>query len=152
MKFGRAVVVALGTAIILAACGDGRSSAPPSFDSIKTALAEGGATICYEEVDPSRTFGAIVGATDAHSYYLDPCPNGGLVAVGAFPDETLRDKGLRYLVGLDKASFSPDQSGPIWKRGWRLETFGVVVAADTPAPASKQVDRAMTALHAKPVR
>lgn len=149
-RLGRAVVLALGLAIVLGACGGGTKSVSPSFQTIKDTLGDSEVHICYEELDPSRTFDAIVGATDARSYYVDPCPIGGKVAVGAFSDETLRDRGLRYLLGLDKASFTPDQSGPIWKRGWRLGTFAVVIAADTPPVVTRRVDRAMTALHADP--
>jgi hypothetical protein len=144
--------IVFGAAIVLTACSGGGSSVPRSFDSVKRALGEATVAICYEESDPTMTFGPIVGATDARSYFLVPCPNGGKVAVGAFPNETLRDKGLQYLLGLDKASFTPGQSGPIWKRGWRVGRFAVVIDADTPPAATKQVDRAMNALGGERVR
>jgi hypothetical protein len=148
-------VIAFGAAIVLAACSGGsgsESSAPPSFDSIKGALGRAGMTICHEVIDPRMTFSPLTGETDARSYYVEPCPDGGMVAVGSFPDEKSRDKGLQYLLGLDKASFTLDQSGPIWKHGWRLGTFGVVIADYTPPAATQQVDRAMTAVHGERVR
>ena len=148
-------VIAFGAAIVLAACGGGsggESSAPPSFDSIKGALGRAGVSICHEVLDPNMTFPTLAGATDARSYYVEPCPDGGMVAVGSFPDEVRRDKGLQYLLGLDKASYTFGQSGPIWKHGWRLGTFGVVIAAYTPPAATKQVDRTMTSLHGERVR
>ncbi len=158
LRLHKLAAVAVALLVVFAAVGCGstnkakKSSAPPSFGSIKVALLRAGATICDEVRDPNKTFGAIVGATNARSYSFAPCPNGGIVAVGSFSDETRRDKALRYLLGLDKRSFTPEQSGPIWKNGWRLGTSAVVIAADTPSAATKQIDRAMTAVHGEPVR